>query len=114
MNLNLQRCFLGFAAGAMIATVWSLLLSAMDMAEEQGNIGWLVATGGFIMGVVFLLVLDSIVPHLHSKEKQPEGIASTSSKKAMLILAVTRNRFTKCTKRSRYCIAIKRRGSIES
>lgn len=87
---NLQRCFLGFAAGVMIAaSVWSLLIPSIDMAEENGNIGWVVATGGFMLGVGFLLLLDKLVPHLHLNESKPEGLKSALSKKTMLVLAVT-------------------------
>lgn len=90
IKVNLQRCFLGFAAGVMIAaSVWSLLIPSMDMAQKNGKIGWAVAASGFILGVGFLLLLDKIIPHLHLNESKPEGIKSALSKKTMLVLAVT-------------------------
>ena len=62
----IQRLFLGFAAGVMIAaSVWSLLIPAIEEAEESGVPGYLPATGGFILGVAFLLLLDKALPHLH-------------------------------------------------
>jgi ZIP family zinc transporter len=90
VSSSLQRCFLGFAAGVMIAaSVWSLLIPAIEMSEEKGNIGWVVGAGGFILGVGFLLLLDKLVPHMHLNEEEPEGIKSALSKKMMLVLAVT-------------------------
>ena len=85
-----QRIFLGFAAGVMIAaSVWSLLIPAIDSAEASGIPGWLPAAGGFILGAVFLLALDSILPHLHPGTTEPEGIKSPWQKTTLLIFAVT-------------------------
>lgn len=87
---NVQRVFLGFAAGVMIAaSVWSLLIPAIEMAEEQGKIGWIPAAGGFILGGLFLLALDSILPHLHIDSNKPEGMPSSLKRTTMLVLAVT-------------------------
>ena len=62
MNRNVEKMLLGFAAGVMIAaSVWSLLLPAIDMTEEQGGIVWLPAAAGFLLGIGFLLLLDSLV-----------------------------------------------------
>ena len=90
INPNIQRVFLGFAAGVMIAaSVWSLLIPAIEMAEEQGKIGWIPAAGGFILGGLFLLALDSILPHLHLDSNNPEGMSSSLKRTTMLVLAVT-------------------------
>ena len=85
-----KRLLLGFASGVMIAaTVWSLLIPSIDMATEQGGIPWLPAVLGFLLGIGFLLCLDSIIPHLHLGEVRPEGPKSSLSRSTMLILAVT-------------------------
>ncbi len=90
MNKKLEKLLLGFASGVMIAaSVWSLLIPAIDMAEEQGGIAWLPATVGFLGGMAFLLVLDSLVPHLHLESVRPEGIEANLKKTTMLVLAVT-------------------------
>lgn len=90
MNKKLEKLLLGFASGVMIAaSVWSLLIPAIDMAEEQGGIAWLPATVGFLGGMAFLLALDSLVPHLHLESARPEGIEANLKKTTMLVLAVT-------------------------
>ena len=87
---NMQRAFLGFAAGVMIAaSVWSLLIPAMEMAEESGTPAWLPAAGGFVLGAVFLLALDRLLPHLHPGSDEPEGLKSSFARTTMLVLAVT-------------------------
>lgn len=87
---NIQHSFLGFAAGVMIAaSVWSLLIPAIDMAEAQGMIGWIPAGGGFVFGGVFLFILDRLLPHLHIQSDTPEGLKSSFKRTTMLVLAVT-------------------------
>ena len=87
---GMQRAFLGFAAGVMIAaSVWSLLIPAMDMAEKSGTPAWLPAAGGFVLGAVFLLALDRLLPHLHPGSDEPEGLKSSFARTTMLVLAVT-------------------------
>lgn len=87
---HIQKAFLGFASGVMIAaSVWSLLLPAMEMAEEQGDIKWLPATLGFCTGGLFLYLLDKLLPHLHTGFANPEGIKSSFHKSTLLVLAVT-------------------------
>lgn len=87
---NMQRAFLGFAAGVMIAaSVWSLLIPAMEMAQEAGTPAWLPAAGGFVLGAVFLLALDRLLPHLHPGSDEPEGLKSSFARTTMLVLAVT-------------------------
>ena len=86
----MQRAFLGFAAGVMIAaSVWSLLIPAMEMAEKSGTPAWLPAAGGFVLGAVFLLALDRLLPHLHPGSDEPEGLKSSFARTTMLVLAVT-------------------------
>ena len=85
-----QQVFLGFAAGVMIAaSVWSLLIPAIDMAEEQGMIGWIPAAGGFVLGGLFLMLLDRLLPHLHPGSDSPEGMPSSLRRTTMLVFAVT-------------------------
>ena len=87
---NVHRMALGLAAGIMIAaSVWSLLIPAMEAAEEAGGAGWLPACGGFILGVAFLLLLDELLPHLHPGSKNPEGPKSHLSRASLLFFAVT-------------------------
>lgn len=90
MSDLLQKALLGFASGVMIAaSIWSLLMPAIDMAEEAGGIPWIPASVGFLLGIAFLLVLDSIIPHLHLDKEKPEGVKSSLKKSTMLVLAVT-------------------------
>ncbi|MGN0279484.1 MAG: ZIP family metal transporter [Lachnospiraceae bacterium] len=90
MNKKVEKMLLGFAAGVMIAaSVWSLLIPAIDMAEEQGKIAWIPATVGFLGGMAFLLVLDTLIPHLHLESSEPEGVEANLKKTTMLVLAVT-------------------------
>ncbi len=87
---GMQRIFLGFAAGVMIAaSVWSLLIPAIEEAEAAGTPGWIPAAGGFILGVVFLMGLDALLPHLHPGAEKPEGMKSHMKRTSLLVLAVT-------------------------
>ncbi|MDL2219623.1 ZIP family metal transporter [Ruminococcaceae bacterium OttesenSCG-928-O06] len=89
-NASLQRIFLGFAAGVMIAaSVWSLLIPAIELGEELGMPGWLPAAGGFVLGVVFLLLLDTIIPHLHPGSTDSEGPKTKLPGSTLMVLAVT-------------------------
>ena len=90
MNLMIQRSLTGFAAGVMVAaSVWSLLVPAMDQAEDMGRWAFLPAVIGFWLGVLFLLVLDRTIPHLHQNSSQPEGPHTRLKRTTMLVLAVT-------------------------
>lgn len=94
IRADIQKALLGFAAGVMIAaSVWSLLIPAIEMSEEQGAVAWIPASVGFLLGIAFLLVLDSIIPHLHMDSDKPEGHAANLKKNTMLILAVTLHNF---------------------
>lgn len=90
MNSKIEKLLLGFASGVMIAaSIWSLIIPSIDMAEEQGKVAWIPASMGFLFGIVFLLVLDSLIPHLHLKSDKPEGVKSKLKKTTMMVLAVT-------------------------
>lgn len=90
MNEKLQKGLLGFASGVMIAaSVWSLLIPAIEMAKEGGQIAWIPAAAGFLLGIGVLLLLDTVTPHQHFQESEPEGIQASLRKTTMLMLAVT-------------------------
>ena len=85
-----HHIFLGFAAGVMIAaSVWSLLNPAIEQAEELGQVGWIPAAGGFLLGVAFLIVLDTLLPHLHAGSAEPEGLECDWKRTTLLVSAVT-------------------------
>lgn len=87
---GVQKAFLGFASGVMVAaSVWSLLIPSMEMSEGLGKLAFVPAVVGFLMGIAFLLFLDMVVPHLHMDTDQPEGTKSNWKKSTMLVLAVT-------------------------
>lgn len=86
----LQKLLLGFASGVMMAaSVWSLLMPSIDMAAKSGGVAWMPAVVGFLAGMLALLLLDSLVPHLHLDSAEPEGVKSGFGRSAMLVLAVT-------------------------
>ena len=90
MSARLQKSLLGFASGVMVAaSVWSLLIPAIEMRAESGNWAVWPAAIGFLAGVGFLLLLDELTPHLHLGSAHPEGPRSKLSRTAMLALAVT-------------------------
>lgn len=90
MSHTMQKVFLGFAAGVMIAaSVWSLLIPAMDMVEEQGRSVLLPVGGGFVLGGLFLMALDRLLPHLHIGSDEAEGLPAHWKRTTMIVLAVT-------------------------
>lgn len=90
INEKFQKFLLGFASGVMIAaSVWSLIIPSVEMSAKQNVIEWLPAAVGFLLGIGFLLLLDSVIPHLHLNSDKPEGVKSRLSKNTMLVLAVT-------------------------
>lgn len=90
MSLRLQKTLLGFASGVMVAaSVWSLLIPAMEMEANKGTLSVLPAAVGFLLGIGFLFLIDELTPHLHIGTDKPEGMTSRLSKTAMLALAVT-------------------------
>ena len=85
-----QRALTGFAAGVMVAaSVWSLLIPAIERSVGMGKLSFLPAVLGFWVGVLFLLALDHIIPHLHANSGQPEGPKSQLRRTTMMVLAVT-------------------------
>lgn len=87
---GIQRIFLGFAAGVMIAaSVWSLLIPAIDMARGQGGAVLLPVGGGFLLGGLFLMLLDQLLPHFHLGINETEGLPSKLRRTTMIVLAVT-------------------------
>ena len=90
MNLTTQRILTGFAAGVMVAaSVWSLLIPAMEQAGDMDRWAFLPAVIGFWLGILFLLVLDRAIPHLHQNSDRPEGPHTRLKRTTMLVLAVT-------------------------
>lgn len=85
-----QKILLGFAAGVMVAaSVWSLLIPAMDMSEHMGKFAFVPAAVGFLLGIGFLLFLDRALPHMHVGSDETEGPRCTWNRSMMLIMAVT-------------------------
>jgi len=90
MSSQLQKSLLGFASGVMVAaSIWSLLIPAIEMEADSGRWSVLPAAVGFALGIGFLLLVDMLTPHLHLKSNKPEGLRSRLSRTAMLSLAVT-------------------------
>lgn len=90
LHVLLQRALTGFAAGVMTAaSVWSLLIPAIEQSEGVGRLSFLPAVVGFLIGILFLLLLDRLIPHLHMNSSEAEGPKSSLSKTTMLVLAVT-------------------------
>lgn len=90
MKPLVQKALLGFASGVMVAaSVWSLLIPAMDMAEGMGKFAFVPAAVGFLLGIAFLLFMDKVIPHQHLDCGEPEGMKCKASKTSMLLFAVT-------------------------
>ena len=90
MSPLVQRALTGFAAGVMVAaSVWSLLIPAMEQAAAMGQWAFFPAVTGFWLGILFLLFLDRTIPHLHQNSDEPEGPHTMLKRTTMLVLAVT-------------------------
>lgn len=90
LSSSIQRALTGFAAGIMTAaSVWSLLIPAMEQCASMGKLAFLPAAVGFLVGIFFLLGLDHLIPHLHMNSSEAEGPKSKLKKTTMLVLAVT-------------------------
>lgn len=91
INQHVLNAMLGFASGVMIAaSFWSLLAPAIEMAEQADGLpAWLVAAIGFLSGAFFLWIADKLIPHLHVKESQPEGLPSKLRRSILLVLSIT-------------------------
>lgn len=88
MNERLRKALLGFASGVMIAaSIWSLLIPAIEMSEKEGGIAWLPATMGFLLGMFFLLLLDALTPHIYQADEElQEGKGNFKKKQPCLSL----------------------------
>jgi len=90
MSPRVHKSLLGFASGVMVAaSVWSLLIPAMDHSADMGRLAFLPAMVGFLLGIAFLLLLDKFVPHLHMDGDEPEGLRCALGKSTMMVMAVT-------------------------
>lgn len=90
MHPLVQKVLTGFAAGVMVAaSIWSLLIPAMDQAESMGEFAFVPAVIGFWLGVLFLLALDFVIPHMHLGSSEAEGPKTNLKKTTMMVLAVT-------------------------
>lgn len=91
LSVSVQRILTGFAAGVMTAaSVWSLLIPAIEQSEESmGKLAFVPAAAGFLLGITFLLLLDRLIPHLHMNSDKAEGLQSKLPKNIMMLLAVT-------------------------
>ena len=89
MNRSLQRSLAGFAGGVMVAaSIWSLIIPAMDQSAHMGKLAFLPAFIGVWGGFLFLMLLDKLIPHLHVNSECPEGKACNLGKSTMMVLAV--------------------------
>ena len=90
LNDGIQRMLAGFAAGVMVAaSIWSLLIPAMNQSHSMGWLSFIPAAAGFWIGILFLLALDHIIPHLHQNSKNAEGPKVRLKRTTMMVLAVT-------------------------
>lgn len=90
IRAGVQKALLGFASGIMVAaSVWSLLIPAMDLSVDMGKLSFVPAVVGFLVGIGFLLLLDSSVPHQHIGQEEAEGIQKNWSRSMKMVLAVT-------------------------
>ena len=90
LSTGVQRALTGFAGGVMVAaSIWSLIIPAMEQTEGLGSLSFLPACAGFWLGILFLLLLDSVIPHLHMNADKAEGPRANLKKTTMMVLAVT-------------------------
>lgn len=90
LKSSVQRALSGFAAGVMVAaSIWSLIIPAMEQCTDMGNLAFIPSVVGFWIGILFLLMLDTVIPHLHLNADQAEGPRARLKKTTMMVLAVT-------------------------
>lgn len=90
MNRQIERALTGFASGVMVAaSIWSLLVPAMEQSSNMKKLAFVPAFLGFWAGILFLLLLDSVIPHLHMNTDKAEGPKSKLARTTMMVLAVT-------------------------
>lgn len=89
LSEKIEKILLGFAAGVMMAaSVWSLIVPAINMSEGMGKLACIPAAVGFLLGIFFLLILDTYIPHLHVNSEEPEGVKSKLKRATMLFISV--------------------------
>lgn len=90
LSEKLNHALEGFAAGVMVAaSIWSLIIPAMEQSASMGKLSFIPAVAGFWIGILFLLFLDELIPHLHMNSDEPEGMKANFKKTTMMVLAVT-------------------------
>ncbi len=90
LGRNMHRALTGFASGVMVAaSIWSLIIPAMEQSADKGKLSFLPCIIGFWFGILFLLLLDSVIPHLHLYAEKAEGVKTKAAKTTMMVLAVT-------------------------
>ena len=90
LSEKLNHALEGFAAGVMVAaSIWSLIIPAMEQSASMGKLSFIPAVAGFWIGILFLLCLDEMIPHLHMNSDEPEGMKANFKKTTMMVLAVT-------------------------
>lgn len=90
LSRNVQRALTGFASGVMVAaSIWSLIVPAMEMSQGMGRLAFLPSVIGFLVGIAFLLLLDKVTPHIHMNAVKSEGPKSRVQRATMMVLAVT-------------------------
>ena len=90
LGKGVQRALTGFASGVMVAaSIWSLIIPAIEQSSDKGKLSFLPAVIGFWCGILFLLLLDSVIPHLHMDAEKAEGLPSKLTRTTMMVLAVT-------------------------
>ena len=90
MSDKIQKALAGFASGVMVAaSIWSLIIPAMEQSGKMGKLSFVPAVVGFWIGIAFLLLLDTVIPHLHLNAEKAEGPRSKLKRSTMMVLAVT-------------------------
>ncbi len=90
LNAKIQKILLGFASGVMVAaSIWSLIVPSIEQSQSMGKLAFIPAAVGVAGGMMFLLLLDNIIPHLHAHAEKPEGPHTKLKETTMLCLAVT-------------------------
>ena len=90
LSTLVEKALNGFAVGVMVAaSIWSLIIPAIEQSQYMGKLSFIPATVGFWIGILFLLMLDHIIPHLHQHSEEAEGPKSNFSRTTKMVLAVT-------------------------
>ena len=90
INVKVQKILIGFASGVMLAaSIWSLLMPSIETSSSMGDLSFVPAVVGFLLGMGFLLLLDTIIPHMHIDSEEPEGLKANVKKQNMFLFAIT-------------------------